>query len=452
MKRYVLLFAVLVSVAGCSGFLEETRLPATLPLPSVDRPMESAEFWIGRLAEPDTILMSAAEIAQFNERNARPDIYITDVLDYPDTLAGGQVRDIITPLIDWAHSRARFGHDNFPLPAEFFTDIEANVDLASLPKTVPVRLGMTTKAADLRVLPTAEIGMEEKGDYEFDILQASLLSPGTPVAVVWATTDRRWVFVVGPYASGWVASDAVGIARSQERVKEYLTAKPFIVVTAPEADAFSDNAMTGHAVTLRLGCRAPLVGKTDEGYRILVPGREHNGTLIFYQAYVPADGRVHEGYPAYCARNIITVAFGMAGRRYGWGGMYGYWDCSSYVRDVFSVFGIMLPRNSTSQGEVGVPLGRFEKDAAFADKYAVLDGATPGTCLLVLPGHVMIYAGEFEGRYYAIHDLWAYRTRDEIGRKKLFGVGRVAVSGLSLGTGGKRGPLIERITDIVEIR
>jgi hypothetical protein len=449
MKRLLVLLPLIsVILYGCA----EIRLPARLPLPRVGQPMETAAFWINRLPEPDRLLMTEAEIADFNARNTRPDIYVTDILDYPGTVSGKEIEEMVAPLIDWARRHVRYGHDNFPVADGFFPDTQRDIGLPSVPGGLAVRFGMTAVEADLRVLPTTEIGMGVEGDYEFDELQVSLLSPGTPVAVVWETPDGRWYFVVTPYASGWVEARAVGIARSKDEIGRYLHARPFIVVTEPEVEVYADRELSRHAGRLRLGCRTPLVGKTNDALVVLVPTRSLDGRLVFRRGFVPAGGAVHEGYLPYTKRNCMTVAFAMEGRRYGWGGMYGYWDCSSYVRDVFSVFGIVLPRNSGSQAKIGVPLGRFEAGIPDADKDTVLDKARPGATLLVLPGHVMIYLGEYGGRYYAIHDLWAYRTRDDLGRRELMGVGRVVVSELSLGRGGMRGPLIERITDIVEVR
>ena len=82
----------------------------------------------------------------------------------------------------------------------------------------------------------------------------------------------------------------------------------------------------------------------------------------------------------------------------------------------------------------------------------MIDDASEAITLLRLPGHIMIYLGEYLGKYYVIHDSWAYRGRGSFRRSELIGIGRVVVSELNLGRGGKRGSLIERISDVVEIR
>ncbi len=439
-------------ITACAPLFSEVNRQAPHMLPFVDAPMEEAAFWINRLPEPDRIIMSGAEIAAFNKKTTRPDVFMTDILDYPRTIKKANVAEIADSLSGWAKDHARFGHDNFMLTDEFFFDIDNNINRAGLPASVTVRFGMTVAETDLRVLPTGEIGMEARSEYEFDQLQESLLAPGTPVAVIWETRDGQWLLVVSPYAAGWAQAEKIGMAQSKEEMRKYLTQEPFLVVTGPAADLFSDRSLVHGAGTVRLGSRIPLLVKSDEAYAVLVPARTLSGRLVFERGYVSSDAPVHEGWLPYTGRNILTVAFSMLDSRYGWGGMFGYWDCSSYVRDVFSVFGIALPRNSGSQAKTGVSLGSFGKGAPIAEKYALLDGAPPGETLLVMPGHVMIYLGQYGGNYFVIHDLWAYRTKEAWGRSVVNGVGRVTVSDLSLGEGGSRGPLVGRIVDIVEVR
>ena len=235
-------------------------------------------------------------------------------------------------------------------------------------------------------------------------------------------------------------------------VFDYLGKEPFIVICGPRADVYSNTDWKNYAGNLRIGARVPLLDEGEDFFEVEIPVRGFDGSLKFETGYVSASAPVFRGYPPYTPENVLVFAFSMIGRRYGWGGMWGYWDCSAFVRDVFSTFGFNLPRNSTSQSKVGVPIGKFDSDTPTDEKIKVIDNAPPAVTLLRLPGHVMIYLGEYEGRYYVIHDSWAYRGRDDLGRSRLIGIGRVVVSELNLGRGGRRGSLIERITDVVEIR
>ena len=455
MRKNTLIIAyALFILSGCAGFRSEVWMPAELPLPSVTERLETPEFWIDRTDDPDTLLMSVSEIEAFNRRALDLGVYLNDVFSLPETKSAEDIRDMITPLCEWAENGGFIGHDNFPLTPDFFVDMKTAMTLDELPETITISWGMALRETDVRVLPTKELALEEADDYQFDYFQMSRLSWGTPVAVIWETADGSWSYIVSPYVSGWVESDDVGIARDRDAVMEYLSADPFLVVTGPMVPVYGGGATHkndagAYLGGLRLGSRVPLVKRTDETWRVTVPVRDETGSLEFAAGFIEVDATVNVGYLPYTQRNVITTAFSMLDERYGWGGMWGYWDCSAFVRDVFGVFGFVLPRNSTSQAKVGTILGEFDADTQIAEKYAVLDTAPPGATVLRLPGHVMIYLGTYDGAHYVIHDIWAYRTRDALGRKYLVGIGRVAVSELTLGKGGARGSLIERITHVV---
>jgi len=458
MRRNALIIAcTLVILSGCAGFRSEVWMPAQLPLPSVTERLETPGFWIDRSGDLDTLLMTVSEIEEFNRRALGLEVYLNDVFSLSEVKSAEDVLGMITPLCEWAENGGFIGHDNFPLTPEFFADIKGLMALDELPGTVTVAWGMTVRETDVRVLPTKELALEEINDYQFDYFQMSRLSWGTPVAVIWTTVDGSWSYIVSPYVSGWVKSDDIGIARNRDVVMDHLAADPFLVVTGPVIPVYGgDESLTrrendagAYLGGLRLGSRVPLAAETESAWKVRVPVRDKAGFLEFVTGFIEKDVSVNRGYLPYTRRNVITTAFSMLDERYGWGGMWGYWDCSAFVRDVFSVFGFVLPRNSTSQSKVGTILGAFDTDTRISDKYAVLDTAPPGATILRLPGHVMIYLGTYDDNYYVIHDIWAYRTSDALGRKYLVGIGRVAVSELTLGEGGARGSLIERITHVV---
>ena len=62
----------------------------------------------------------------------------------------------------------------------------------------------------------------------------------------------------------------------------------------------------------------PLEAKTATGYRVLMPVRDFNGALTVRKGFVPSSETVHEGFLPYTQRNVITTAFRLLGRPYGW--------------------------------------------------------------------------------------------------------------------------------------
>ncbi len=108
--------------------------------------------------------------------------------------------------------------------------------------------------------------------------------------------------------------------------------------------------------------------------------------------------------------------------------------------DLFRTFGILMPRNSKEQAKVGKDLGHI-KGKSNKEKRKVLDEAIPLATTLALPGHIMLYLGRDEGRYYVLHSLWEVQGAEKVGM-----IGRVVVSDLSLGSQGPNGSLLDRIT------
>ncbi|EOH3965385.1 NlpC/P60 family protein, partial [Campylobacter coli] len=99
---------------------------------------------------------------------------------------------------------------------------------------------------------------------------------------------------------------------------------------------------------------------------------------------------------------------------YGWGGYNFERDCSLLTRDVFSAFGLYLPRNSAAQKnsfthfDINTLDNSQKKD--FLDRFgkAYLN-------LLYLPGHIMLYAGKISDKNVAVHNIWGLR-KDETQR------------------------------------
>lgn len=73
------------------------------------------------------------------------------------------------------------------------------------------------------------------------------------------------------------------------------------------------------------------------------------GNLAILQTMVQRDGGFIPGPLPLSAQNIISQAKKTLGEPYGWGGSGYYRDCSSLIGDVFSVFGLLFPRNSREQ-------------------------------------------------------------------------------------------------------
>jgi hypothetical protein len=157
---------------------------------------------------------------------------------------------------------------------------------------------------------------------------------------------------------------------------------------------------------------------------------------------------IHQGFLPYTSRTVIQQAFEFLDKPYGWGGMYGEQDCSEFIREIFSTTGVTLPRNSSDQAKVGIPIGLLSGKAdGERTKRLLVEDAVPGITLVGMKGHIMLFLGIINGNAYVIHDLWGYTQRSWL-RETVRVVRRVVVTDLELAKGTRRGTFLERVNAV----
>lgn len=309
---------------------------------------------------------------------------------------------------------------------------------------------------DQRVLPTTEVLYAEKGDIDFDELQNSGLDVGTPVVILHQSQDGQWIYGKTQLSAGWVQAQDVAAA-DLAAVKRFSARDQIVVVTAPKADVFLNKERTQYDDYVRMGTVLPLVEVNGDLVEVSVPVRNHDGTLAEVSGYLKAE-EVSVGFLPYTPRNMIDQAFKMLNTPYGWGDMYGEQDCSRFIQEIFSTVGILMPRNSGQQAQVGVLVSNFsDQDSADAKGVALQQQTVAGLTTLYMKGHILLYLGSVEGRPFAIHASWGYREKGECPaaksgqacRPEVFHVmNRVVVSDLSLGEGSWKKSLLERLLSV----
>lgn len=150
-------------------------------------------------------------------------------------------------------------------------------------------------------------------------------------------------------------------------------------------------------------------------------------------------------------RALLEAAFAFLGGKYGWAGRGGGHDCSRFLLDLFSQFGIELPRHSGRQAFAGT----FSIDVSTLDnnqeKLLLIEAsARRGIVLLQLPGHIMLYLGKTEdGVPMVMHAFSEFLTQCPHGEGEIVNrTDEIAVSDLSLGAGTSRTDFLNRITRI----
>jgi hypothetical protein len=439
----------------------------TNPIPShgvigVDDAKLTPEFWIARQARPDEVILDATAIAQQNARMLQLDPSMHDLRRLPESIGRAQIAEWIDamsarptdPLFDVAGK---------PVDAATLDALVANVDAASIPEQTRPRYGLVVQRAALRTFPTHLRVFDTRGDTDIDRFQESELFPGMPVAIVHASRDRNWYFVVSPRYAAWIEQRFVAEGPAQQ-VFGYLDKTPYRIVTgAVERTVYTREQIPVSQLQLDMGVRAPLYTglAADQpvngqhpytSHVIELPLRAGDGSLHFAPALLQKNADSAAEYLPLTHANVIRQAFKFLGERYGWGHSYDARDCSGFVSDVYRSMGIEMPRNTSNQAVSPALNRRLFTDAD--DHAARLEAARALVAgdLVYIPGHVMMVIGSVDDAPYVIHDTsgFSYRAPDgHIARVKL---NEVSVSPLlPLLFNGKQS-YIDRMTSIVRMR
>jgi len=317
-------------------------------------------------------------------------------------------------------------------------------------ETAVTQFGILIRDSNVRILPTSEPLTEDPGDLEFDELQNSRAHAFTVLRILHISKDKGWFYVQLPDVHGWVSVEDIALVPNKRAAKSLSNPESFLVVLSDRLTIFSDPELKTPFTQARMGTRLPLISDKDlisKNYTVHIPIKGSGGLVDLTPAYVKKSDDVKVGYLPLNRENILRQAFKLLGEPYGWGGLWQGRDCSSFIQDVFSTMGVSLPRNSKNQAEAGSFFVQFDERTGSKEKEAALDQAPPVTSLLRLNGHIMLYLGKVDGRYYAIHDSSGYR-KPGLFKEEVYKLNQVIVSDLSLGKGSKKKSLLERLLSI----
>ncbi len=422
-------------------------------------------FWVGRLQQPDRLLLDHDAIAAQNTRLLRVDASMHDLRALSATLPGKRV-------VDWIAQRSHrpssplFDAADAVIPVATLDKLDVALDLDAIPETQPTRFGMVVQRAPLRTFPTMLRVFKRPGDTDIDRFQESALFPGTPVAILHNSRDGKWMFVLSPRYGAWVETRHVAEG-SRKQVLEYANKTPYRLITgAKPRTTYLPGRPAVSELQLDMGVRLPLAAPAVDGtvdgqnpytsWAVELPVRGEDGTLHFESALLPkiADSA---GAPLPLTRaNIVRQAFKFLGERYGWGHDYNARDCSGFVSEVYRSMGVLLPRNTGDQAvSPALPHTTFDDtssgDKRGSDRRLAAVATLQVGDLVYIPGHVMLVIGRIDGVPWVIHDIQGGRIIDTDGRVQDLHLNAVAVTPLPplVFDDGRR--YIDRITSIVRI-
>lgn len=371
-------------------------------------------YWIARAKKPDSVLLSPKHVADSNKRLAELDPSVSSWQSWPDSLDAAQISDKIS-LISKRPSRDLYQQNGKLLAVSDIDALMANLNLHAIRASSRHQFGLVTQRSSLRAFPSDLRAFSALGDTDIDRFQESAVFPGTPVAVLHRSADRRWLFVQSELYAAWIKTDFVAMA-SREAVLAYMAKTPRLIITgANERTVFSPDAPDVSGLALDMGTSLPLREPwpstqavngqgTLASHVIELPVRDRMGLLRIVPALVPYSADVRKDYLPLTRANIIRQSFKFLGERYGWGHDYGTRDCSGFVSEVYRSMGLILPRNTGDQAKsAAFDLDFYDASISHAQRLKRAKQFRIGD-LIYIPGHVMMVIGQDAYGPWVIHD------------------------------------------------
>lgn len=298
-----------------------------------------------------------------------------------------------------------YGEDLQEISPQIAQNIIDSMNLSSYPNQNQKAIITTTTA--VRAVPTNKPLFNKINGYPFDRWQNSLIFANTPVLITHISKDKQWVHIQSSFVYGWVESTHLATLTSKQ-ISEIESYTQYI---SPKIDKIPLYNSQHHFISqARIGQIFPKYGtQLKQSVGVAVYVRLPNGEAKREQVYLPNE--MMKPFPQIAdSKAIAEIINTMIGDKYGWGGFLESRDCSAFVRDIFTNFGIHLPRNSKAQVYYGnnqvdlSNLSRKEKESY------IIANATPYQTILWLQGHIMLYIGEYEGRAIVAHSAWSATT------------------------------------------
>jgi len=325
-----------------------------------------------------------------------------------------------------------YGENLQPLKQSFFDAMYENSNFnayATLNQRA-ISLGHLNIRSFPTILPLLKNPFRAGEGFPFDYLQNSTVSANEPLFVSHYSKDKEWVYIFSNFASGWVKSnDIVFLEKTYtdvwQQAKQVFITKEDIPIMSTQGDFLFKS---------RVGMMFALIDENESDYKVLAVSAYKKTKPMYLQATLSKKIASKE-ILTFKKENIDNIISELAKSNYGWGGIYDQRDCSSTLRDYFSVFGIWLPRNSLQQSKIGKVINL--KNLTNKEKVNIIKKeGIPFKTLLYKKGHVMLYVGTYKDEIIIFHNMWGVKTKKD-GAEGRIVVGKSVFSTLKIGKNHK---------------
>jgi len=385
----------------------------------------SKDFWQSTLTQPERILMDAKQINEYNKELIDGNPFVNDPLSVPSTLSKDDLLDKLSSISS-RPGYPRFYPDGRELGDSDFLKYEAMLNKEAIKASNKVDYAVVVKRTSLRKYPTWDRVLNSGMDADLDRFQETGVFPGDAAAVLHYSLDGQWALVQVFHYIAWVPVEDLAIG-DKEQIASFLQASDRLVVTGAKVFTNYVPDLPGISqVQLDMGVSLPLLDSSQfqgavygqnpyASHVVQLPVRDAVGRLSFEPALIARHHDVHYGVLPLTEKNLIAQSFKFLGERYGWGHDYNGRDCTGFVGEIYRTFGLLMPRNSGDQGSTDYGHNtRFSEETSYEDKKAALSNMAVGD-LIYIPGHVMMYIGDYEGEPYVIHAVKGLAYHDEKG-------------------------------------
>jgi hypothetical protein len=266
---------------------------------------------------------------------------------------------------------------------------------------------ITIRRTNVKALPTSASYYRDPrktGEgFPFDYNQNSALHINVPLLISHFSRDKRWAFVQASYSFGWIKTSDLALV-SSDFIQKFKNDNYAMVI--------KDNLRLFNAkkdVSLvKLGALFPIA---KDGKHYLVASRDKKGRAHLEKVIATKPNIIAKKPLPFTPKNVAMVAKEFYGEPYGWGGSYECRDCSATTRDFLGPFGIFLRRNSSKQAKDGININIKGLSKA-KKKKKIIKYAEPFRSLLHVPGHIVLYLGQYKGEPVIMHTYWGIRKNN----------------------------------------
>lgn len=443
--RRLVLFCLLCFFLGLNARnpLQPSFYAASEYPPLVPQDMKRPGFWIARHPNPDSLIMNAATLTKFNQNVIRKG-HVSQIIEHSRIIQGSNVRTMITQAYNQARALGLYDATGTKVSQTWWQEVRNNTNMNKIPAVPQVRFGFPIRFTDQRLVPSSENLNQKVLDREFDELQNSGFDIDSPTVFYHTSADGKWYFGASNVCVGWYRAEDVVVLPHAKWI-EYQKSPLWVISTSAKNDIYQDSLATRYHCFVRMGVKLPLIAEHEDYYQVQIPAADTK-----YGYISKTDAVV--GYLPYTARNIYLQAFKLLNIPYGWGDMGGEYDCSGLIKQLFACFGIYLPRNGTTQSKAGKLIVELSDKKSLSEREAeIVKKGVPAITLLRMPGHIMLYLGSVDGKAYALHDTWGFRTPNNGKDDDINVINKTVVSELHLGEGSKKGSLLKRLTTLSKL-